>query len=135
MSAALRAVVLVAALAACAWLTLQLDSANRRDQAQRELFKPRPSRADLEGALRRLNAEAPLDPRKSDRLALVTVLELRAGHAGRARRTAEELVRLEPANSGAWQLLADVTRRSDPMRSAAARTRARALLGAATPSP
>jgi len=121
-----RLALLLVALAACGWLAVSLHNSRLLNRARALSLQPRP---DAAKGLRLARDADLLNPDHTERGTLVALFHFREGRLGAARRDIEQVIRREPDNPGAWVILADLTRRSDPARSARARARARSLSG------
>jgi hypothetical protein len=121
--AAQRAVVLIVAVAALAWLAVRYDDAHRIRGVQKVAAAKNPTPAQLESALAEARADRPLDPGTgAEALSYAASLEIRLKRPEAAVATLGEIVRLEPDTAEAWFLILQLTRTSDPARSAEART-------------
>jgi Tetratricopeptide repeat len=123
-----RTALLVLAAAAVAWLAFAYRDARLEARGIEISFNPiarlTPAKVDEAVDLFERSREGNPDTRP---LQLEADLLWRTGHLERARRLLEDVVRREPENHDGWALLAAVTARSDPSRSAEARRQARAL--------
>ena len=129
------AVVLVAVLAA-GWLAVSYDNARDLRHAQVVGANADPTPAEIESALDDVRSAGTLDPsRGTEALSYEVSLERVAGRRDVALERLEELVRREPDTAEAWFLIAELTRESDPARSAEALARLHRLdpLGAPPP--
>jgi hypothetical protein len=114
-----RALVLVAAVAAVAWLAVSYGDARLIRHAQVAAADPKAGAAELESAL----ADARGAGSGAEPLAYQASLNIRLHRLGEARRLLEQLVRREPETPEAWFLIAELTQRSDPALAARARGR------------
>jgi len=116
-----RAVVLVVALAAVAWLALSYADAVRIRHLQEVSADPRATPAELESALADARETRPLDPGTgAESLSYAASLEVRLKRPEAAVATLEEIVRREPDSAEPWLLIAKLTQTSDPALSARA---------------
>jgi cytochrome c-type biogenesis protein CcmH/NrfG len=117
-----RAAVLAAALAALVWLGFRYADAQRIAGVQRVAAAKHPTDAQLESALADARRRVGLDPGTgAESLSYVASLEIRLRRPAAALVALEEIVRREPDTAEAWFLIAQLTRTSDPARSAEAR--------------
>jgi hypothetical protein len=123
-----RAALLVLAAAAVAWLAFAYRDARLEARAQEIAIKPpdQLTRADVHEAVDLFERSRDGNPDTRPLLLEAGVLS-RTGRLERARTLLEDLVRREPENHDGWALLAGVTTRIDPARSAEARRRTRRL--------
>ena len=116
-----RIVVLVVSLLAIAWLAVSYGNARTIRHAQIAAADPHAGRAELEAALKDAQESRPLDPSNdAESLSYQASLERRLARTTDALRDLERLVKLEPDTAEAWFLIAELTRESDPARSAEA---------------
>ena len=123
----MRAAIAAAALAAAAWLGVELSSSNAQDGMIGLAFqRGAPSKADLAHAeriaprARRLNPDVRVDES-------LGVLQLRTGVRPAAVATFERLTRREPRNAELWAALAQAAQGYDDVLATRARARVRAL--------
>ena len=124
---AARALVLVVAVLAIAWLGVSYGNARSIRHAQVAAADPRASPAEIESALREVRSAHTLDPSRTESLSYVAALEIRAGRLDEAARVYEDIVRREPDTAEAWFVLSRLTQKSDPARSAQALAQAKRL--------
>ena len=116
-----RVIVVVVSVLAMAWLAVSYGNARTIRHAQIAAAGPHASRAQLESALDDARGSRPLDPSNdAESLSYQASLERRLGHPAAALRDLERLVKLEPDTAEAWFLIAELTRETDPARSAEA---------------
>ena len=89
--------------------------------------QPHSAARTREAALAGLRRAKLLNAAPADRLTAAGILEIRLGRYDEARRTFERVVAIEPDTVGAWAIIADLSRRSDPARTRHALARVRAL--------
>lgn len=121
-----RILVVVVAVPVIVWLAVSWNDARLLWNGNVVVADPHASHARIEAALR--------DVRGAHRWADATValsveaaLEIRAGRRDAARALYEQIVRREPDSADGWVVLEDLTRKSDPARSAQARAQVRRL--------
>jgi cytochrome c-type biogenesis protein CcmH/NrfG len=123
-----RVVVAVVALLAIAWLGVSYGNAHRIRHAQVVAANPKASPSEIDGALRELRKRRTLDPANdAESLSYQASLEIRAGHSEQGLKLLDRVVKLEPDTAEAWFLIAELTAKSDPARSAAAHAELRRL--------
>jgi predicted Zn-dependent protease len=122
-----RIAVFALAMIAVAWLGLSYRNSRLEHDAQLVAVQKAPPRAQIDRALSDLRSAEALNPDHSTGDATRVALHVRAGRLDLARADLERLVDREPENAEAWVLLASLTQRSDPARSAQARARLRQL--------
>jgi predicted Zn-dependent protease len=122
-----RAALIALALPVAAWLALGYDNAKLVGDANAVTQQKKLPRPQVERALRQLDRSERLNPDRSLPQAVRVVLYVRVGRLDLARSGLEKLLRDEPESADAWLLLASLTARSDPARSAQARARLREL--------
>jgi cytochrome c-type biogenesis protein CcmH/NrfG len=122
-----RALVLVVAALAIAWLAVSYGNARSIRHAQVAAADPHASPAEIESALRDVRSAHTLDPSRTESLSYVAALEIRAGRLDEAARVYEDIVRREPDTAEAWFVLSRLTQKSDPARSAQALAQAKRL--------
>ena len=114
-----RSLLALLAVAVIAWVGVLLrDFAIGHDASERA-FNPRLSRPQRERNLERVKDAQFLDPSSEWRLSRAGYYLL-AGRGDDAERLAEQLVRDEPDNIGAWGVLLEATTKRDPRRAAQA---------------
>jgi predicted Zn-dependent protease len=131
-----RALVVVAALLAVAWLAVSYVDARVIRHAQVVAADRAATPAELSAALADLDDAGKLDPSSgAEALSYKASFQIRLKRLDDARRTLDELVRREPDTAEAWFLIAELNRQSDPARSAEARAQLHRLdpLGAGRP--
>jgi predicted Zn-dependent protease len=117
-----RAVVLVAALLAIAWLAVSYGNAQAIRGAQVTAADRHASPAEVARALSDLRGAGTLDPGTgAELLSYRASLEIHRRRLPAALTLLERLVRREPDTAEAWFLIAELSARSDPARSARAR--------------
>lgn len=117
-----RAAVLLAAALAVVWLGIRYAEARTIERTEETLVDRGASPAQLESALGDVRATGTLDPGTgAERLSYVAAFQLRLRRPQDALATLEEVVRREPDAAEPWLLIFQLTRRSDPRRSAQAR--------------
>lgn len=125
---AARIAIVVVALIALAWLSVNLRGFGLSERGERLAQTPNPTPAQVADAERALEDARFLNP---DTRPLLVEGALLAAQGGRRAREGIDMlelaVRREPDNLVAWGVLAEATRRLDPARSRAARARAREL--------
>jgi predicted Zn-dependent protease len=121
-----RAAVLLVAVLAIAWLGVSYDDARKINQAQATVGNPKATEAEIAAALADARSADALDP-STDPLSTEAALEIKAKHLPEALRLLDELVKREPDAAEPWLLIAELTRTSDPARSAEARAELRRL--------
>jgi hypothetical protein len=124
LSAPLRAVLAVAALAAAVWLGLSFRSAHLDQQAANVALAKRASPAAVDRAVRQIRQARAWQPDAAPKL-LEWRLELRRRHRGAADALLKQVVAAEPANAEAWFYVARTAQ--DPRVAKAALRRFRAL--------
>lgn len=123
-----RALIALVALVALAWLAMNLRNLNRFEDGERLGLAPDATPAQVDEAAHLLEDSRFLNPDTRPMLSKGSLLVARGeGRAPEGVELLEEAVRREPDNVVAWGVLAAATRRLDPARSRAARTRAREL--------
>jgi hypothetical protein len=122
-----RAALLAVTVVAIAWLALSYEEARTIRDAQIVSANQRATPGRLTAARADLLGSRILDPNRTEELSYAAVLELRLGHLDAGRRLLEEVVKREPQFAEPYLLLAELTRTSDPARSAAARARLKRL--------
>jgi predicted Zn-dependent protease len=115
--------VAVVAVAALAWLALNLRDLNRFEDGERLALAPNTTRSQVDQAARLLEDSRFLNPDTRPMITEGAMLVAR-GDAREGRALLEKAVRREPDNVVAWAVLAAATRRLDPERSRQARARA-----------
>jgi predicted Zn-dependent protease len=131
-----RAVVLVIAVLAVAWLAVSYGNAREIRHAQVVAADRNATPAEIASAIDELRHVGTLDPGTgAEALSYEASFEIRLNRLDQARRTLDEIVRREPDSAEAWFLIAALNRESDPARSAAAQAQLRRLdpLGAHQP--
>jgi hypothetical protein len=124
---AARALLALIAVLVLAWTGVLLRNYELgKDAAVRAYFGPKPSPAERDRDLERLDDAQLLDPNAYWRIARANY-QILGGDSRGAARTAEQLVRDEPQNLFAWSTLLQATRRSDPDRAAQAAAEIRRL--------
>jgi predicted Zn-dependent protease len=118
-----RVLVAVVAVAALAWLALNLRDLNRFEDGERLALAPNTTRSQVDEAARLLKDSRFLNPDTRPMITEGAMLVAR-GDAREGRALLEKAVRREPDNVVAWAVLAAATRRLDPGRSRQARARA-----------
>jgi hypothetical protein len=122
-----RAIVIVLALAAAAWLAIAARSFSAQERiATLALENERPTAQDLAEARALLDRASTLNPDVRVEQG-IGVLEFRTGDQAGAVETFQGLVAREPRNAELWALLARVARDGDPALAARAAARERAL--------
>ena len=122
-----RAVVIVLALAAAAWLTVAARSFSAQDEIARlALENENPQPRDLIEARALVDRAKLLNPDVRVEQG-IGVLEFRTGDQAAAIQTFARLTAQEPRNAELWALLARVARDGDPSLAARAAARERAL--------
>jgi cytochrome c-type biogenesis protein CcmH/NrfG len=126
-------VIVLVALAACAWLLAQYHQAQLTASAKSINLDPFSKPAEFRDGISDAEGVGWLNPDPYEARVFQALLEIRAGQRDTAVRRLESVVRDQPNFIEAWRLLAQVTAESDPARSAQAETRSRELdpLGAA----
>ena len=122
-----RVLLVVVAVLAVAWLAVGLRDSRKLAEAARIAAEPKPPPERIDRGLRLVADATLLNPDAGEPGILRAALHFRAGRPDAAQRAMEAVVRREPEDAGAWVILADFTRASDPRRSAQALARARAL--------
>jgi predicted Zn-dependent protease len=115
--------VAVVAVAALAWLALNLRDLNRFEDGERLALAPNTTRFQVDEAARLLEDSRFLNPDTRPMITEGAMLVAR-GDAREGRALLEKAARREPDNVVAWAVLAAATRRLDPERSRQARARA-----------
>jgi Flp pilus assembly protein TadD len=122
-----RAVVIVLALAAAAWLAVAARSFSAQDRiATLALENENPTKRDLVEARSLVDRATVLNPDVRVEQG-IGVLQFRTGDQAGAVATFSALTRREPRNAELWALLARVARDADPALAARAAARERAL--------
>ena len=123
-----RAVVVVIALLAVAWLLVSYANSRQIRDVQIVAANPKATHAQLESALGKLRSGQSLDPsRGTETLSYEASLEIRLHRFPEALRSLEKIVRREPDTAEAWFLIAQLSRTSDPARAAEAQAQLRRL--------
>ena len=123
-----RVVVLVAAALAVAWLGVRYVDARAIGRVNAVLGDASADPARLESALADAHGADTLDPGGgTEALSYVAAIEIRLKRPQEALATLEEIVRREPYAAEPWLLIAQLTRTTDPARSAEARAQLRRL--------
>ena len=123
-----RAVIVVIALVATAWLLVSYSNSRQIRDVQIVAANPKASPAQLESALRKLRSGQSLDPsRGTEALSYEASLEIRLHRFPEALRSLDEIVKREPDTAEAWFLIAQLNRGSDPARAAEAQAQLRRL--------
>jgi hypothetical protein len=123
-----RVVLAAVALAAIAWLGVNLRNLDRFEDGERLALAQGTTTVHVEEAARLLEDSRFLNPDTRPMLSEGALLAARGdGRAREGLALLEEAVRREPDNVFAWGVLAGATRRLDPARSRAARERVREL--------
>jgi len=123
-----RAVVVVIALLATAWLLVSYSNSRQIRDVQIVAANPKASASELESALRKLRSGQSLDPsRGTETLSYEASLEIRLHRFPQALRALGEIVKREPDTAEAWFLIAQLSRTSDPARAAEAQAQLRRL--------
>ena len=122
-----RGALLAVAGVVIAWLALSYEEARTIRDAQIASAHQHATPGQLTGVLADLQRSRILDPNRTEELSYEAVLELRLRHLGAGRRLLEDVVRREPQFAEPYLLLAELTRTSDPARSAEARARLKQL--------
>jgi predicted Zn-dependent protease len=118
--------VAVVAVAALAWLALNMRDLNRFEDGERLALAQNTTRSQVDEAARLLEDSRFLNPDTRPMITEGAMLVAR-GDARDGRALLEKAVRREPDNVFAWAVLASATRRLDPERSREARARAAEL--------
>jgi predicted Zn-dependent protease len=120
-----RAAVILVAVAALAWLGVNLRGYDKLTDGQRLALAPNATDASAAQAARLLQDARFLNPDTRPMIAKGALLVARGG-AGvkQGRALLERAVRDEPDNVVAWSVLASAMRRLDPKRAREARARA-----------
>ncbi len=109
------------------WVGVLIRDREVGEEARAGAFSsPGMSRVERDRSAERLRAAQLLNPDSSPELLRGSYFLL-TGRPGRAAVIAEALVRSEPENIGAWGVLLEATRTSDPSRSARAEDEIRRL--------
>jgi predicted Zn-dependent protease len=116
-----RAAIAAVAVLAIGWLALSYRDARLIRDIQIVAADPHATPAQVDAALRDARRPHTLDPSRTESLSYAAVLEIRRHHLAQARALLEEVVRREPDAAEPYLLLAELTRTSDPARSARAR--------------
>jgi hypothetical protein len=124
LSAPLRAVLALTALAAAVWLGLSFRSAHLDQQAANVALAKRASPAAVDEAIRQIRKARAWQPDAAPKL-LEWRLELRRRHRAAADELLKQVVASEPANAEAWFYVARTAQ--DPRVAKAALRRFRAL--------
>jgi predicted Zn-dependent protease len=130
---ALRAAIVVIAVAAIAWLAAGIAASRAQDELRALVSgTERPTAAQIARAdeLRRAAERATPGQRAA---MMEATLRIKGDDRVGARRVLERTVREEPANAEAWLLLARATEDDDPAVSERAMARVRALAPAVPP--
>jgi predicted Zn-dependent protease len=131
-----RAAMLVAAAVAIAWLGVSYRDARLIRHAQVVAANPKATPPQFESALADARDATTLDPGTgAESLSYQASLEIRFGRPADGLRHLEELVRREPDTAEAWFLIAQLTQKRDPARSAEARARLHELDPLGAPAP
>ena len=102
-----RIALVIVALLAVAWLGVSYHDSRVISDVQAVSGAPRPTPAQLEGALRHVRDAATLDPSRGvEILSYEASLQIRLNRIAEALRSLEEIVRLEPDYVEAWFLIA-----------------------------
>ena len=115
------------ALAAVVWFAITYVDAHRLDHAQHVLQHTALLSPKLNAALDDARAAGTLNPDRTTRLGIEASADVRLGRLAPARAVIEQLVRLEPENVQAWDVLSRLTAQQDPRRSAQAVAKVREL--------
>ena len=116
-----RAALLVVAVLAIAWLGVSYGNARKIRHAELVAGNPHATPAQLESALADVRSAGALDPSTgAELLSYEAALELRGRHFPQGLELLEKVVQREPDSADAWFLIAELTRASDPARSAEA---------------
>jgi predicted Zn-dependent protease len=118
--------VAVVAVAALAWLALNMRDLNGFEDGERLALAQNTTRSQVDEAARLLEDSRFLNPDTRPMITEGAMLVAR-GDARDGRALLEKAVRREPDNVFAWAVLASATRRLDPERSREARARAAEL--------
>jgi predicted Zn-dependent protease len=124
---AVRAVIVLIAVAAIAWLAAGIVASRAQDELRdlvNDTERPTPAQLRRAHELRREAERA--TPGQRPALIEATLL-LKGDDTTAARRVLEQAVRKEPDNAEAWLLLARATEDDDPARAERAMARVRAL--------
>jgi cytochrome c-type biogenesis protein CcmH/NrfG len=130
-----RATVLLVAVLAIAWLGVSYGNARVIRNAQIVAADPHATAAQIESTLRKVRSPRTLDPSKTESLSYAAALEIKAGRLDQATQLYEQIVRKEPDTPEAWLVLSELTRKSDPARSAEARAQLHRLDPLGAPQP
>jgi predicted Zn-dependent protease len=123
-----RVAVLLVAIPALAWLGVSYNNARLLQHGRVVLQNPRASHAQVEAALADArHVSSTFEPKRTEALSYQAALEIRAGRLDAARKLFEQVVRLEPDTPEVWLVLSELTRKSDPARSAQALAQLRRL--------
>jgi predicted Zn-dependent protease len=123
-----RAAVVIVALLAVAWLAVRYSDARKLQSVQKTLEEPGGDRAQLESAIARARSAGRLDPGTgAEELSYVAALQIKMHDPQAALATLEDLVRREPDTAEPYLLITELTRTSDPARSAQALAQLRRL--------
>ena len=123
-----RALVLLVALLAIAWLGVSYGNAGRIRDAETVAGDRQATPQEIDAAIRDLRRSRPLDPSNdAEALSYEASLNIRAGRTEEGLALLERVVRIEPDTAEAWFLIAQLTQQSDPARAAEARAQLRRL--------
>lgn len=131
-----RAAVAVVSILVIAWLAVSYDNARVIRRAQIVAADRQATPARIDTALSDLSGSRTLDPANdAETLSYRASLEGLAGHPETQLAELERLVRIEPDTAEAWFLIAELTQKSDPARSAEARAELHRLDPLGAPAP
>ena len=117
-----RTAVLIVAVLAVAWLGARYLDARTIERVEGVLTQRDATRGQLEAARTDIRGTGDLDPGTgAERLSYLAAVELRLRRPEAALAALEGVVRREPDAAEPWLLIFQLTRRSDPRRSAQAR--------------
>jgi predicted Zn-dependent protease len=117
-----RVAVLVVAALAIAWIGVSYSNARKSRGAQVVAADRKATPSRIAAALTDVRSADALDPGTgAELLSYEASLEIQARHLPAGLKLLEELVKREPDTAEAWFLIAQLTRVSDPARSAEAR--------------
>jgi tetratricopeptide (TPR) repeat protein len=123
-----RAVIVVVALVAAAWMLVSYGNSRQIRDAQIAAANPKASPAQLEAALRKLRSGQSLDPsRGTETLSYEASLDIRLHRFPQALGALEEIVKREPDTAEAWFLISQLSPASDPAQAARAQAQVRRL--------